>query len=196
MIPQRAHVTSLEALKSFRNSLIIYVSKARPTLEEASADVVRTKLWLENDQRLHWEREVRRRTRKLEEAQQAVFSAKMSNLRDVTVSEMRAFQKAREALDEAEAKLRILKRWNKEFASRTEPLARQLEKLHTVLAHDMTKAIAYLTQAADTLDAYAAIAPAPHPSSPAQPGAQDTAEQGATPRTEAGVSPAENDSKS
>ena len=48
-MPERAHVTSLEALESFRASLILYVSKARPTLEEVSADVVRTRLWLEND---------------------------------------------------------------------------------------------------------------------------------------------------
>jgi len=34
-----------------------------------------------------------------------------------------------------------------------------VEKLHTVLAHDMVKAVAFLTQAIQTLDAYAKIAP-------------------------------------
>ncbi len=40
-MPERAHVTSVDALESFRANLIIYLSKARPTLEEVSADVQR-----------------------------------------------------------------------------------------------------------------------------------------------------------
>ena len=33
-MPQRAHVTSLSAIEAFRANLIVYLSKARPTLEE------------------------------------------------------------------------------------------------------------------------------------------------------------------
>ena len=79
-MPERAHVTSLEALESFRANLILYVSKARPALEEVSAEVLRTKLWLENDQRVHWEGQFRRRAKALEQAQQALSSARMSSL--------------------------------------------------------------------------------------------------------------------
>src|SRR5438046_9744601 len=74
-MPQRAQVTSVEALEAFRASLIVYLSKARPTLEEVSADVLRTRLWLENEQRTHWENQVRRRHKELEQAQKALFSA-------------------------------------------------------------------------------------------------------------------------
>ena len=81
-MPQKAHVTSVDAIETFRATLINYVSKARPTLEEVSADVLRAKLWLQNDQRIHWEGQVRRRAKDLEEAQQALFSARLSNLRE------------------------------------------------------------------------------------------------------------------
>ena len=64
-MPERAHVTSVDALESFRASLIVYLSKARPTLEEVSADVQRTRGWLEDEQRTHWENELRRRSRAL-----------------------------------------------------------------------------------------------------------------------------------
>ena len=79
-MPDKAHVTSVEALDAFRARLILYVSKARPALEEVSAEVLRVKLWLENDQRLHWEGEVRRCSRTLEQTRQAVSSARMSSL--------------------------------------------------------------------------------------------------------------------
>ena len=154
---QRARISSVDALEIFRANLVNYVSKARPTLEEVTADVLRTRLWLENEQRTHWENEVRRRTRKLEEAQQALFSARISNLRKETAAEVMAAQRARRELDEAQDKLRVLKQWTREFESRVQPLVKQMEKLHTLLANDLVKAIAYLGQAAQTLDAYTRV---------------------------------------
>jgi len=54
-----------------------------------------------------------------------------------------------------------------------------MEKLHTVLAHDMVQAVAFLAQAVNTLDAYAEVAP------PASvPGATQPAGQSAGPEVE------------
>src|SRR2546426_12539025 len=166
-MPQRAHVTSVEALETFRSSLIVYVSKARPTLEEVSADVLRTRLWLQNEQRTHWEGQVRRRAKELEQAQAALFSARLSNLREETAAEQMAFHRAKRSLDEAETRLRTLKQWNREFDNRVEPLVKQTEKLHTVLANDMVQAMAYLTEAIKTLAAYSEGGPPPAPVSSA-----------------------------
>ena len=158
-MPERAHVTSVEALEAFRTTLLLYVSKARPTIEEVSADVLRTRLWLENDQRMHWEQQVRRRGKALEQAEQALSSARMSNLREASTSEHMAVQKAKRALEEAESKLKMLKHWDREFEGRAQPLVKQLEKLHSVLATDMLQAAAYLMEAINTLAAYAEMAP-------------------------------------
>lgn len=155
----QAHVTSVEALETFRAALINYVSKARPTLEEISADVLRTRMWLENDQRLYWEGQVRRRTKELEQAQQALSSARFSSFKDGSAVELMAVQRAKRSLEEAGAKLKTLKHWNRDFGSRVEPLAKQLEKLHTVLAVDMLGAAAYLTRVIETLAAYAELGP-------------------------------------
>src|SRR2546427_5672453 len=150
MAEQQAQVTSVDAIEAFRSSLILFLSKARPTLEEVSADVLRTRSWLENEQRTRWEHEVRRRHKELEQAQQALFSARLSNLRKESAAEVMAAHRARRELDEAENKLRILKRWAREFDGRVQPLLKQIEKLHTVLANDMVKATAYLAQAVNT----------------------------------------------
>ena len=189
----RANITSVDAIKSFRASLVVYASKARPTLEEVSSDIVRTRVWLETEQRVHWESEVRRRTRKLEEAQQALFSARLSSMREVSAAEQMAVTRAKNALAEAEDKLKTLKRWNREFDSRTEPLARQLEKMHTLLAHDLPMAIAYLTKTLETLDAYASVAPPTVPASLGQPGGTEVAGTPSTPTESKGAPPSEAD---
>jgi hypothetical protein len=158
-MPQRAQITSIEALQEFRATLIVYLSKARPTLEEVSADALRTRLWLENEQRTHWENEVRRRHKLLEQAQAELFSARLSNLRKESAAEVMAVHRCRRSLDEAQSKLLVLKRWLREYDAQAQPLLKQMEKLHTVLANDMVKAVAYLAQAVDTLDAYAGVPP-------------------------------------
>src|SRR6185436_4295470 len=104
-MPQRAHITSVDALETFRSQLIVYLSKARPALEEVTADVLRTRLWLENEQRTHWESQVRRRAKELEQAQAALFSARLSSLRKETSTEQMAFHRAKRLLDGAESKL-------------------------------------------------------------------------------------------
>jgi hypothetical protein len=166
---QRAHVTSVEAIEEFRSSLIVYVSKARPALEEVSDEALRVRLWLENDQRTRWEAEVRRRTRTLEQAQQALFSAGISNLRDASDGERMAVLRARRALEEAEGKLKVVKQWSREFQNRAEPLTRQLDKLHTLLSNDLLKAGAFLANVIKALDAYADVAPPDMSGTPSPP---------------------------
>ena len=178
-MPQKAHVTSVDAIAAFRSNLINYVSKARPTLEEVTADVLRLRSWLQNEQRTHWEAQVRRRGKDLEEAQQALFSARISNLRDETTAEQTAYHRARRALDEALEKLRVLKNWNREFDSRLDPLVKQMEKLHTLLANDLTMAVAYLAEVVQTLASYASM-PAPSASGAGEPTAPAAASEDTT----------------
>jgi hypothetical protein len=158
-MPQGAHVTSTEAIESFRASLLVYLSKARPLLEDACDEVSRTRQWLQHEQRLHWENDRRRRAKQLEQAQQDLYSARLTNLREPTAAEQAAVTQAKRALDETEEKLRRVKRWTLEFDSRVGPLLKQLEQLRTLLANDMPKAAAYLAQLLKTLAAYAAVTP-------------------------------------
>jgi hypothetical protein len=175
----RAHVTSFEALEAFRAALIVYLTKARPALDNVSDDVLRTRLWLQNDQRTHWEGQVRRRAKALEQAQQALFSAGMANLREPSSAEQAALHRARRALTEAEDKLRRVKQWGREFENRVEPLAKQLEKLRTTLTNDMPKAVTYLAQTVKTLSEYANLVAPSISAGPAEPSGQDPAADGA-----------------
>ena len=155
---EQVRITSVDALEAFRAKLIVYLSKARPLVEDVSTEVLRTRVWLQSEQRLYWEHQLKRRTRDLENAQQALFSAGISNLREATTAEVAAVNKAKRAVAEAEAKLRLVKQWSREFDSRIEPVLKQLEKLHTVLTHELPHGVAFLTQALNTLAAYAEMA--------------------------------------
>lgn len=180
-MPEKAHVTSVEAIKSFRENVIIYLGKARPVLEEVSGDVLRTRVWLEVEQRNYWESQLKRRTRRLEEAKANLFGAKMSSLREVSAAEQSAVHKAKLAVEEAEGKLRIIKQWSRDFENRTQPLVKQMEKLHSVLAEDLPNATAYLAEALNTLEAYASIGAPSASAAPPPAGSRDAVGEAAKP---------------
>ena len=155
---EQARVTSVEAVAAFRSKLIVYLSQARPTLEEASGELVRTRLWLQNDQRRHWANEIKLRTKKLERAEGELFGARLSPGDQASAAQQMAVRRAREAVHEAEAKLAAVKKWERELENCAEPLVRMVDQLHHYLTSDMARAVAYLEQVLQALEAYAEIA--------------------------------------
>jgi hypothetical protein len=178
---ERANVSSVDSIEAFRTALIGYLAKTRPILEDASDEVSRTRQWLQADRRMYWEGQLRRRSRILQEAEQAVFSARLSNLRETTTAELAAVQRAKRAVQEAEEKLRLIKRWNLEFDHRVDPLVKQLESLRTMLGNIMPKGVVHLAQIIKTLDAYAGVVPT---GAPAAPAAQEQTGSTETPKTD------------
>jgi hypothetical protein len=152
-------VTSIDALESFRASVIIFLTKAHNAVDDVTDEVRRKRMWLQNDQRLHWEGELRRRRRILDLAVQELMTARLSNLRDNISAQENAVRKAKHAVAEAEDKLRAIKRWTRDYDHYSEPLTKKLESLRQFLDYDMPKAIAYLLQAQKTLEAYTESAP-------------------------------------
>ena len=104
---ERAQVTSSDALELFRSNLLLYLDKARPALDEVSAEVMRMRNWLEDEQRVYWESQVRRRRREFDEAQQALFSAKLSLLDRASSAEQMMAHRARRALQAARRKWQV-----------------------------------------------------------------------------------------
>jgi hypothetical protein len=153
----RAQVTSVEAIVAFRSALIIYLSKTRPALEEMSNEVLRARQWLQNDQRRLWEGEMKMRIKKLERAKAELFSVSMSKMQEVSSVQQLLVHRAEQAYDEAEKKLAMLKKWDRELENRSEPLVKQVDQFQSFVTAEMPKAIAYLTQVVRTLEAYADV---------------------------------------
>lgn len=153
-MPDRAKVTSLEALETFRARLIVYREKASRVLDEVSDNVTRTRLWLETERPAYWQNQIRRLNRDLEQAQQELFSARLSGLRDSSVSQQMAVQKLRRAIRDAEEKTKTVKNWQRQYDTRVEMPARQAEKLRHFLEHDLSKAVSFLNETIKHIAAY------------------------------------------
>jgi hypothetical protein len=153
-MPERAKVTSLEAIEAFRSRLIIYREKAGRVLDEVAEEVLRTRVWLQSERITHWEGQIRRKQKELEMRQQELFSAELSGMRDASFVQQQAVQKARRAVQESEDKLRLVKTWNRQYDQRVEPLGKQVEKLRHNLTHDLAQGVAYLDQVIKTLAEY------------------------------------------
>ena len=150
----QAKITSVEAIELFRAALIVFTSQARPALEEISGERLRTRLWLENEQRRFWENERRVRNKKLEQAQQELWTARLSQFQDSTSLQLMAVHRAQQAVHEADAKLAALKKWDRDLDNRSAPLLKEVDQLHSFLTGEIPKAVAYLAQVVRVLDAY------------------------------------------
>jgi oligoribonuclease (3'-5' exoribonuclease) len=88
-----------------------------------------------------------------------LFNATLSKLATSTALHQMAVQRADRAVRECEAKLKMIRKWNRELENRTGPLIKQIEQFQTYLATDMAQAIAYLDRVMEALEAYANVGP-------------------------------------
>jgi hypothetical protein len=184
MADRTAKVSSLDSIESFRNTLILYLNKARPTLEEVSTEVMRTRQWLQHDQQMFWAREAKIRARNLETAQAELFSARLSKIQKATAAQELALHRAQRAMRECEEKRRLLKKWDREVESRSEPLVRQVDQLQGYILGEMSQAMHFLNEIIKTLQAYAETGvhrPTIPPSAPGATGAPDIQEGAESP---------------
>jgi hypothetical protein len=177
----RAQVTSIEAIEAFRSALIVYLSKARPALEEISGEVLRAKQWLQNDQRRLWEGEMKARTKKLERARAELFSVSMSRMQEVSAAQQLLVHRAEEAYDEAQKKIAMLKKWDRELDNRSEPLVKLADQFQSFVVSEMPRAIASLSQVIQALEAYADVKMAGSPDSGAPAKIEEPPAEGVAP---------------
>jgi uncharacterized coiled-coil protein SlyX len=172
----QARVTSIDALDSFRANLVVFVTKARQSVDAVRDHLRRTRAWLQHEQRIHWEGEIRRRQRVLDQAQQDLYSARLTGLTETVTMRQAVVRKARAAVEESMQKLRNVKKWNQNFDATADPLMKRLDSFREFVDTQMPDAIAFLYRSAEALDAYAekmsagdaAPAPAPTATDPGQ----------------------------
>ncbi len=151
----QARITSLDALEDFRGDLIRYLERAREALDEASGEVRRTRAWLDVDRRVFWEGELRKRTKRLAQAEQELYSAGLANLQQTNAPQKLAVLKARRSLAEAQAKIVVLRKWRQDFDNRAGFLLRQLDPMDFKIRQHLPKAVFFLSEAIKALQDYA-----------------------------------------
>ncbi len=156
---EQVKITSLDALESLRARMIVFMTRARRSLDQVSDEVRQTRQWLQNDRRVYWEDQLRKRRRMLDQAEGELMSARMSEFVDSPTVQQQAVRKSRLAVEEADEKLRQVKRWTHNFDSTVDPLLKRLETLRYELDHEMPKAVFFLVQVQRTLEDYTVSTP-------------------------------------
>ncbi len=150
----QARISNLDAIESFRTALIIFISKTRQSLETAQDAVKKTRSWLQLEQPAYWSAQIKLRQKKLDQAQQELMSARLSEFVDTPSMQQMAVRKARAALEEAQAKLLRTKTWARDYDRTVDPLARKLDSFRDFIENDLALAVAHLVEIQKILDAY------------------------------------------
>src|SRR5690606_33395510 len=98
------------------------------------------------EQSLKLAHERKRRQRELEQLEQEMFTARLSDLAQKKTGMQMQINKKRREIGELEEKIRAVKGWLRNFDSVVETEARQAEKLRQHLDIEMARAVISLTE--------------------------------------------------
>lgn len=159
MDQRQAKVTSVDALTAFRTSLVLYLTSVGSALDEVRDEVRRTRTWMQYDRKNHWQGQMKRLRKQLEQAESELFTSRLSAMTSHSAARQMAVTRLRRLMRETEEKAKILQKWIRNYDTLVEPLLKKLERVQHLVAHDLPKAVAYLSQAERTLDDYARMGP-------------------------------------
>lgn len=150
----QARISDLDSIEAFRAALLVFISKTRQSLDSVQDSVKKTRGWLQTEQASYWAAQIRQRQKKLDQAQQELTSARMSEFVENPAAQQMAVRKARAALEEAQAKAERTKAWARDFDRTIDPLARKADSLRDFLETDLANATAYLVEIQKILQGY------------------------------------------
>jgi hypothetical protein len=157
-----ANVHSIEAIGDFRAAYVKLVHDSKSGLDAMRMDIRRFMDWLTKEQVAYWKHQIKKAQEELAEAKAALMRKKIAGGADgraAATEEKVAIRKAQQRLDEAEDKIRRIKRWEKDLERAVmiyEARARQLENF---LEIDAPNGIVMLDRKLDALERYLQVAP-------------------------------------
>jgi DNA repair exonuclease SbcCD ATPase subunit len=157
-----ARVTSVEAIRDFRGSYLVYCDEAKQALEAADGEARRMKDWISYQAQV-WKKAIRECEEKLSQAKNALFRKELQKTAagrtpDV-IEEKKAVARAKEALEHAHKKLANCKRWEVEFDKAIGEYEGPARQLAGEVEGEPPKAVSHLDRILDSLDAYTQLAP-------------------------------------
>jgi hypothetical protein len=157
----QARVESVDAIKNFRRAWLKFAEAAGVALTEAEADAVGTLRWLESEQRMYWQNQVRKTTELVSRCTEAVRHKKIfkdaSGRTSSAVDEEKALAKAKRMKEIAEEKLENVRKHIPRLQREIMLYKGQAQRLATFLAADIPTAAAKLDKIVQTLESYLAL---------------------------------------
>ncbi|HEY7086501.1 MAG TPA: hypothetical protein VH518_00350 [Tepidisphaeraceae bacterium] len=158
-----ARVESIDALKHFRVALFKFQEAANAALADAEGDLSSTLNWLENEQYMFWQNQIRKRHELLERAKEAVRMKKLfkdsSGRTPSAVEEEKAMLMAKRRLEEAEEKFNNVKKYTRVLQREIQTYKGSVQRFATTVQSDLPVAVAMLDNHVTTLEQYVMLAP-------------------------------------
>lgn len=152
---QGAKVISVDAIREFRAALASFCTEAMLALGEGQSDVQRTIGWITGDQHAHWQREHKKRMAKVAQAKSDLFRAQIQ--KPSTVTERKALDVAERRVEEAEQKIRMVKKWGTQLERDMLLFKGQCQQMSRVVEAEIPATIAWIDRMIVSIEAYLAV---------------------------------------
>jgi hypothetical protein len=155
-------VHSIEALKELRVALALFGDDALSALGAVDMEVRRTMQWLQQDRRMYWADQIKRRREQVAMAQAEVFRRKLTK----TPEHSPSFSEQKELLRRAEASLRdaetraaLVKKWEPALQQAVFEYHGTTRRIKDLASGDVPRGMVLLERMIDALEAYLRVAP-------------------------------------
>lgn len=157
-----ARVESIEAIANFKRALFKFAESANAALTDAEADMAHVHRWLEHEQRVYWQNNVRKAGELVSRCEDALRQKRIfkdaSGRTPSAVDEEKALAKAKRMKEHAEERLENVKRYTPRVQREIMLYKGQVTRLATFVAADIPAAAAKLDKMVAALDAYVNLA--------------------------------------
>jgi predicted alpha/beta hydrolase family esterase len=159
-----AKVSSIDSINAFRVALVKFSEYAYAAITDAEAEITRTMVWLENEQRQHWQSQLRKRHDLVTRLKEAVRMKKLFKNAvgqyESAFDEEKALKQAMRQYGEAEEKAAATKRWVAKLQKEIHVYKGSVQRFSTAVQSDLPTAISRLERIVRKLEEYVALAPA------------------------------------
>jgi hypothetical protein len=156
-----ARVESVDALRTFRQALIKFAESANVALADAEGEMNRVQVWLDTEQDSYWQGQIRKRREDVERCRDAVRQKKLykspTGNTQSAVDEEKMLKIALNRLEEAEQKLKAVRRYAPRLQKEIQNYKGGVQRLASDVSSDIPLAIARLDKMIATLEMYAAM---------------------------------------
>ncbi len=152
-------VENVESLQVFRQCMLKFAESVNTALADAEAEAARVLVWLETEAQTYWGSQIRKRHEICERCKDAVRQKKLykspTGNTQSAVEEEKALRVAKAKLEEAEVKLKNVRRYGPRLQKELAIYKGGVSRLQTDVSADVPLAIARLDKMIASLRAYA-----------------------------------------
>ena len=156
-----ARIDSVDSLRMFRGVLVKFAETAQVSLADAEGEMQRVLMWLETEASTYWNGQIRKRHEAVEKCKDMVRQKKLfkspTGSTQSAVEEEKALRIAQKRLEEAEEKLKNVKRYTPRLQKEISIYKGGVQRLSTTVSADIPVAISRLDKMCAALEAYAAL---------------------------------------